>query len=86
MLREPARRDEILNRLGCQLERLGLTAPALLLLEAHRPLAFLFGQALRVASPLLGSERVSGCADLLEDPASVETLIRRLEQNSSGSS
>jgi hypothetical protein len=80
VLYDPARRDELLDRLSRQLDRLGLVAPALLLLEAHRPLAFLAGQALRVASPLLGGEPVDGYADLLEDPAAVEALMQRLER------
>jgi hypothetical protein len=82
---DPTRRDELLDRLSRQLNQLGLAPVALLLLEAHRPLAFLAGQTLRVLSPLLGGERMNGYADLLENPDAVEALMRRLERASTPS-
>jgi len=79
-----ARRDELIEEAAQRIEALGLTAPAILLLEAHKPLGFLGSQALIVLQPLLGfainvktSQEYSA---LLEQSDSVELLIRRLER------
>jgi hypothetical protein len=76
-------RDVLIEGLAQRITRLGLEAPALLLLEAHRPLAFLAGQALLVAQPLLtfftDAEVVQAYADLLAQPEVVDRLARRLE-------
>jgi hypothetical protein len=65
---------------------LGLTAPAILLLEAHKPLAFLGSQLLLVAQPMLDiflpQNLTSSTADLLADPDQLEQLINRLETTS----
>jgi len=77
------RRDKLIEGLARQIERLGLTAPALLMLEAHKPLAFLASQGLLFTQPLLGfwmdGTRVNEYAHLLEDPATIEQLVQRLE-------
>ena len=64
---------------------LGLTAPAILLLEAHKPLAFVSSQLLLVAQPILDiflpQNLVKNSADLLADSNQVEQLIARLEMS-----
>lgn len=62
---------------------LGLAAPAILLLEAHKPLAFLGSQLLLIAQPTLDiflpQTLTRNSADLLADPRQVEHLITCLE-------
>lgn len=72
------------EKLVAKIADLGLTAPAILLLEAHKPLAFVGSQLLLVAQPTLdlflspGSTR--NAADLLADPSQLKQLIAGLEQ------
>ncbi len=65
---------------------LGLTAPAILLLEAHKPLAFIWSQLLLVAQPTLDiflpQNLIRNTADLLANPYQLEQLITKLEINS----
>jgi hypothetical protein len=66
--------------LAAALNRRGLTAPALLYLAGHRPLAFAAGQLLAVAAPLasvLGLP-LMGWARLLSSPEDVERLQAEL--------
>lgn len=75
------RRQEIIETLAQRLERAGMTAPAIALLEANKPLSFLGSQALVVLQPLLRPV-FAGTDDwiaFLEDRENVELLIRRLE-------
>lgn len=80
----PARRDELVERLARQLSDWRMKAPAILLLQMHAPLAFLGGQLLFAAQPLVawmaGDRLVRDLAFLLEDPGNVERLIARLEE------
>jgi len=61
----------------------GLIAPAIMLLEAHKPFSFIAGQALIVAEPLLSLFTDAGAcreyAMLLEDRDSIEALLQQLE-------
>ncbi len=79
------RQDEPLIEAGLRrLSDSGWAAPALLLLEMHRPLSFLASQFLLVAgpllSPLVGRDTVTSYVSLLEDRDSVGRLISRLEE------
>jgi hypothetical protein len=62
---------------------LGLTAPAIFLLEAHKPLAFVSSQLLLVAQPtldlLLPDQFTGHLAGLLAEPAEIDQLLARLE-------
>ncbi len=62
-----------------RLRQLGLQLPALIVLEAGRPLAFVAGQLLWLAQPMLAlflsRSEVSRAAELLEDPESVQSII-----------
>ncbi len=77
------RRERLINELARRAARLHLTAPAILFLEMHRPLAFVGAQMLWAAQPFLGMwldhADIGEVAQLLEDPAGVEALISRLE-------
>ncbi len=77
------RREQFIDDLARRAARAHVTAPAILFLEMHKPLAFLGAQMLWAAQPFLGvwwdPADVHAVARLLEDPESVEALIRRLE-------
>lgn len=72
-----------IERIASKITDLGLAAPAIFLLEAHKPLAFLGSQLLLVAQPTLdifvSPPFTRNTADLLADPAQLDQLIARLE-------
>lgn len=74
--------EEIANKIT----DLGLTAPVILLLEAHKPLAFIGSQLLLIAQPTLDiflpGNLVGNTANLLGSPDQLENLITRLEMSS----
>lgn len=74
------------EKVAQKLTNLGLAAPAVLLLEAHKPLAFIGCQCLLVAQPtlnlLISPHFTRGLVDLLADPVQLEQLIVQLEQPS----
>ena len=73
-----------INQVADKISELGLTAPTILLLEAHKPLAFIGSQFLLVVQPtlylLLQSRVIRNTFDLLADPDQFEHLIAVLEQ------
>jgi hypothetical protein len=78
-------RDLLIERLAQKVSRWGLTAPAILFLEANKPFSFIGSQVLLFFQPLLGfllgDEVMGGYAQLLEDQANVERLLHLLEQH-----
>ena len=76
---EPAFIDKVTERI----HELGLATPAILLLEAHKPLAFIGSQLVLVAQPVLDiflpQNMIRNTADLLADPDQLDQLIARLE-------
>jgi hypothetical protein len=75
------------EKVACKIARLGLAMPAMLLLEAHKPVAFIGGQFLLVAQPTLdlfiSSHLTQGMVDVLTHPDQLEQLITCLEQQTS---
>jgi hypothetical protein len=78
-------RDELAAFVGetaVFLQQRGWSAPALLLIEAAGPLAFLGGQLVWLAQPLLSllypTTRLQQVAHLLEEPAALQALHRQL--------
>lgn len=73
--------EKIANRIS----DLGLTTPAILLLEAHKPVAFVGSQLLLIAQPTLDlflpPNFTQNTIELLADPEQLEQLICRLEMN-----
>ena len=61
-----------------------LETPAVLLLELHRPVSFIAGQALVVAAPFLGPifgvDRLARCGSILHDRANMDRLIQRIDE------
>jgi hypothetical protein len=77
------RRDQLIEALAQRIEAMGLATPAIVMLEAHKPLSFIGSQAILILQPLLSfavNPAVSNeIADLLAERSNVELLIRRLE-------
>jgi len=75
-----------IHKLADKIVDLGLTGPAILLLEANKPLAFLGSQLLLVAQPTLdmffAPSFTRQTIDLLADPEQVEQLTLALETRS----
>ncbi len=75
--------EEVANKIT----ELELAVPAILLLEAHKPLAFISSQLLLVTQPVLDiflpHNLTGNVANLLADSAQLEQLITRLETKTS---
>ncbi len=75
-------RQRSADQVAERIRGLGLAAPASILLEAGRPLAFVAAQLLWLSQPLfsflLPRQEIAGTAELLEDPESVGVLIELL--------
>ena len=78
--------ERFIEQVAAAFCRRGLRLPALVALEAGGPLAFLGGQLLWLAQPVLSlvlpADIVRQSARLLEDPAAVSALVERLEAES----
>jgi hypothetical protein len=72
-----------IEKIANKITDLGLTAPAIFLLEANKPLAFVGSQALLVAQPTLDiflpDNFIRNVAELLADPTQLNQLITSLE-------
>ena len=83
MALDPSRRQQLIDRFARRVGELGLTAPAILFLELHKPLSFLGAQVLFAAQPFLGlafdEAELRDFATIIEDRAGVEQVIDRLE-------
>jgi hypothetical protein len=69
-------RSAAARHLATEIERRGLTAPAVLLLEAHRPVAPLIGAAATFLAPLIGriSPRTAAAVAVAEDECMFDLL------------
>ncbi len=78
-----AERDALLEKIAAQVVGRGLSVPAILALEMHRPMAFMLSQSMIALTPLFGPlvglERMQTFGRLLAEPGGVEALIRRIE-------
>ncbi|MCB0330315.1 MAG: hypothetical protein KDD70_11635 [Bdellovibrionales bacterium] len=78
---------EDIEQLAQEVYRRQLGSVALFFLEAHRPLRGMFYQLLIVSTPLFvpffGAGKVESLLRIMEDDASLEKLIRRIEELSS---
>jgi hypothetical protein len=83
----PVEQVTFVGKVAQKLINLGLAAPAVLLLEAHKPLAFIGCQCLLLAQPTLNlfisPYLTQGFVDLLADPDQLDQLIAHLEQPNS---
>ena len=76
-------REALLEKIATQVARRGLSVPAIIALELHRPLAFTLSQGMIALTPLFGPvvglSRMQSFGRLLAEPGGVEALIRRIE-------
>ena len=76
-------KKEYVGRLAERIRKMRMETPALLMLEAHRPLARLGGHLLAVGEPLaagfVGLERVRRLREVLWDAEALELLADLLE-------
>ncbi|MCB0193282.1 MAG: hypothetical protein KDJ65_15155 [Anaerolineae bacterium] len=76
-------KNDFAEKVANKIFNLGLTAPAIFLLEAHKPLAFLGSQLLLIGQPVLNiflsHHLTSNAVTLFENPEHLETLITHLE-------
>jgi hypothetical protein len=83
MMTSTSEHTSFLDQLAGILCRHGLRIPALVVLEAGAPIAFIGGQLLWIGQPLLRpfvpSSLIRQTAEVLEDPDSISALIARLE-------
>lgn len=83
MVLDASRRQQLIDRFARRIAALGLTAPAVLFLEMHKPLAFLGAQLLFAAQPFLSiglnDADLRDFAAIIEDRTGVEEVIDRLE-------
>ena len=76
-------RDELAGEIARGLDRRGLSAPARLLLDAHRPLRPLLAETAAFLSPLarpLLGRRFTTIADVLDREAGYDELIDALDR------
>ena len=82
-------RDTLIAQLAERVARHNMATPAILMLEMHKPVAFLAGQSLLVGSgflaPLFGPQNVRKYIRLLESRENIELLIRSIETTQCGS-
>ncbi len=83
MALDTLRRQQLIDQIAHRITELGMTAPAILFLEMHKPLAFLGAQLLWATQPFLSiawnDADLRDFAAIIEDRAGVEELIDRLE-------
>lgn len=76
--------EALIEAVAQRIAAYGLEEVAILFLEMHKPLSFLLGQSLLVASPFvapfLGWERVEAVAEMLSQRENIERLLQRLEE------
>lgn len=83
MTHSSGRLESYLQTIADGLQRWGMRLPALILLEAGRPLSFPAGQMIWVAQPFLSlfiaRQTVESLAHFLEEPSNLDSLITYLE-------
>lgn len=76
-------RQALIAEIARRLKSRRLAAPAVLLLESHRPFGFVVSQAMLLFEPMvewfLGPTSWHEYAAILEDPQGIEQLLEELE-------
>lgn len=77
--------DERIEQAARLVQRFGLEVPAVFLLEMSKPVSFVAGSAVHMASPLIGhlllkEELMTDYANILSDRKLLEKLICRIEE------
>ncbi|MGI6365221.1 MAG: hypothetical protein ACOX2G_05710 [Bacillota bacterium] len=78
------RLNQLTERIAQRINRHGLTIPAIMFLEMHKPLAGVGGALIQIAAPgldwIFGEANTEDFANLIGDREQVERLISRLEE------
>ena len=80
---EPIDWEETIEKVANKISQLGLEVPAILMLEAHKPLTFFANQGLIFLSPILYplfGGKTERAAKFFEERENVEKLIKRVEK------
>ena len=76
-------REHIISTVASKVVDRRLEVVAVLLLEMHKPIAFITGQSALVAmplfSPLVGADRIAAFSRFVSDRENIEALICRIE-------
>ncbi|MCS7301124.1 MAG: hypothetical protein NZ556_06170 [Fimbriimonadales bacterium] len=79
-----AQKQQLIDALARQVVQRGLSSPAILFLELHKPFAFIGSQAGIVFSPFLapffGFDRIDQYTQLLSERENWERLVERIEE------
>ncbi len=77
-------REAFIEAVAQRIVKMRMEVPAIFFLEMHKPLAFVAGQSLLVASPVLapffGIDKVEQASEIMSERENVERLIRRIEE------
>jgi hypothetical protein len=77
-------RDAIIESLARKVVDKGMEIPVTLLLEATKPVSFIFSQGVLVLAPILypflGFDRIDRFAGFVNSRENIEALIRRIEE------
>lgn len=80
----PERKEAIIEALAKRVVEMGLSLPAVLFLEMHKPLTFLASQAMTFVSPVFaaffGFQRMNEVAAFLQERENIEALVDRIEE------
>jgi len=80
---EPERRDFMINYMAEKIDKYGMGTPAIVFLEAGRPLSFIGGSIMWGAAPFLNifvnDQYTREIALFLEDRKNMEALIQKIE-------
>jgi hypothetical protein len=80
---EPERRDFIINYMAEKIDKYAMGTPAIVFLEAARPLSFIGGSIMWGAAPFLNifvnDQYTKEIALFLEDRKNIEALIQKIE-------
>jgi len=82
-LDKPVDWEETIEKIAAKISQFGMETPAVLMLEAHKPLTFFVNQGLIFLSPILFpffGNNTHRAAKFFEDRQNVEKLIQRIEQ------
>lgn len=78
------RLNRMTDKIAQRINRHGMTIPAIMLLEMHKPLAGVGGAMIQIVAPgldwIFGESNTEDFATLLSDREQVERLISRIEE------
>ena len=74
---------DLMNRFAYEVERRGMSVPAIMFLEMHRPMSFVMSSMMITVSPLMKlfftAEQYDRVSELMESRENVERLIQLIE-------